>query len=54
LGDESGKWAKESEIIITQIAKENAIGQLVTFDLSDPVKEVTELNHLLSNIGEEG
>jgi hypothetical protein len=53
-GDESGEWGKEEENIITRIANENAIKQLAACNLSDPVEEVTELNHLLSNIGEEG
>ncbi len=53
LGDESGEWGKEAENIAERIAEANAMEQLAACTLTDPVEEVTKLNYLLSNIGED-
>ena len=54
MGDESGEWGKEVENIAERIAKANAMEQLAACTLTDLVEEVTELDYLLSNIGEDG
>jgi hypothetical protein len=54
-GDASGDWGVEEENDATKIAEENAIEELASCTLSDPVEEVTEMDYLLENIeGEEG
>ncbi len=54
-GDESGKWEVEEENVMMKIAEENAIEELATCNLSDPVEEVAEMDYLLENIqGEKG
>jgi hypothetical protein len=51
-GDESDQWEAEEENITAQVAMGNALEELAALELSDPVEEVTELDHFLE--GEEG
>ena len=45
----------EEENVAKKIAEENAIEELATCTMSDPVEKVTEMDYLLENIeGEEG
>jgi hypothetical protein len=42
--DESGDWEVEEENVAKKIAEENAIEELATCTMSDPVEEVTEMD----------
>jgi hypothetical protein len=44
-GNESGKWEVEEENVMMKIAEENAIEELATCNLSDPVEEVVEMDY---------
>jgi hypothetical protein len=54
-GDESDRWEDEQNNVFGIIAAQNILEQDAGANLNDPVEEVQEFEHLLSNIeGEEG
>ena len=54
-GDESDRWEDEQNNVFGIIAAQNILEQDAAANLNDPVEEVQEFEHLLSNIeGEEG
>jgi len=54
-GDKSDRWEDEQDNVFGIIAAHNILKQDAAANLDDPVEEVQEFEHLLSNIeGEEG